>query len=538
MNLTFLGATMGVTGSSHLLEIGDRKVLIDCGMFQGSKIVSALNRRPFGFKPSELQCVLLTHAHIDHSGLLPKLCKAGFRGPIYATAATIELCSIMLPDSAYIQEFDAEIENRKGRRMGRAPVEPLYSVEDAQKCLTHFRPVEYEADFSLGEGIHVHFHDAGHILGSSILEIHATEAGKETEFLFSGDLGRPNQPILKDPTCVKSADFVIMESTYGDRDHAEINWEDKLAEIINETLDRKGNIIIPAFAVGRTQIILYYLHRLFRAGRIPDVPVIIDSPLAISATDIFRRNTIYYDQEAKDTMASEHQNPLEMPQLRFTRTSEESKALNYMETPAIIISASGMADAGRILHHLKHNLWRQESSVLFVGFQAEGSLGRRLVEGVKKVRIMGEEIGVRAHIYNLEGLSAHADRDDIIKWLSCFTKKPANIFLVHGEVASAQALSMTITEKLSIPSYIPHYGDEVAFDGRSWQVTSAAPELPAAVETPGKELQDALNDLDSEWVEDKQKLENLVAADSSKMAAVLKSLAKVRKFVRQTLGNL
>ncbi len=533
---------MGVTGSSHLLENGERKVLIDCGMFQGSKIVSAMNRRPFAFTPSELDCVLLTHAHIDHSGLLPRLCKAGFRGPIYATKGTIELCSIMLPDSAYIQEFDAEIENRKGKRMGRPPVLPLYSVDDAHACLKQFRPVEYEVEFSIGAGIHVHFHDAGHILGSSMLEIHATDSGQETNFLFSGDLGRPDQPILQDPTYVKKADYVILESTYGNRDHIETNWEDRLAEIINETVERKGNVIIPAFAVGRTQMILYYLSRLFQAGRIPDLPVIIDSPLAIAATDIFRRNIQYYDKEAKDILKTEPQGPLEMKQLQFSRTTEESKALNFLETPAIIISASGMADAGRILHHLKHNLWRPEASVLFVGFQAEGSLGRRLVEGAKKVRIMGEEIGVRAHIYNLNGMSAHADREDMLEWLGCFTSKPANIFLVHGEMESATELSRLIAEKLSIPSYIPRYGDVASINGRDWQISSL-PGLPAVGPEVKElqelqELQDVLNELDSIWSETRQKSENLVAADASKMPAVLKRLIKVRRFIRQTLGEL
>ena len=536
MQLTFLGATMGVTGSSFLLESGGRKILIDCGMFQGSKIVSAMNRRAFAFSPAELDCVLLTHAHIDHSGLLPKLCKAGFRGPIFATKGTIELCSIMLPDSAYIQEFDAEIENRKGKRMGRPPVEPLYGIEDAQECLKQFRPVEYEVEFSLGEGIHVHFHDAGHILGSSMLEIHATESGKETHFLFSGDLGRSDQPIIKDPAYIDAADFVVMESTYGDRDHVEVDWEERLAQIINETSERGGNVIIPAFAVGRTQIMLYYLIRLLQAGRIPKMPIIIDSPLAIAATDVFRRNTQYYDKEARELLKNGIPNSAEMPQLHFSRTSDESKAINSMTTPAIIISASGMADAGRILHHLKHNLWRQESSVLFVGFQAEGSLGRRLVEGGKKVRIMGEEISVRARIYNLDGLSAHADREDMLKWLECFKQKPATVFLVHGEVESAEALSVSIGEKLSIPAYIPRYGDVATFEGRSWEL-SRFPGLPA-LEPAVQQLQTALSEMDGDWIEAKQKLENMVATDGAKMSAVLARLVKIRKFMRKTLGDL
>lgn len=536
MQLTFLGATMGVTGSCFLLEAGGRKLLVDCGMFQGSKIVSALNRRAFAFVPSEIDCVLLTHAHIDHSGLLPKLCRQGFRGPIYATQATIELCSIMLPDSAHIQMFDAEIESRKGKRAGRNGVEPVYTVDDAFSCLKLFRPVEYETGFAIGDGLHVHFHDAGHILGSSTLEVHATENGTETQILFSGDIGRSGQPIMRDPVCVKEADFVVMESTYGDRDHSQTNWEDRLAEVINETFGRGGNVIIPAFAVGRTQIILYYLNRLFQSGRIPDLPVIIDSPLAIAATDIFRRNTKYYDQEAAAIVNNEHRSPIMMRQLQFTRTAEESKALNGLTTPAIIISASGMADAGRILHHLKHNLWRPECSVLFVGFQAEGSLGRRLVDGGKKVRIMGEEISVKARIYNLEGMSAHADREEILDWLSCFVKKPANIFLVHGEPQSAAALGELIRQKLDLPSYIPRYADTASLSGRTWQVRATTEIL--APEPAVRELQEYLNELDGGLADYRQKLEQAVAQDAAKMPLILERLQRIRKFVRKTLEDI
>ena len=527
---------MGVTGSCFLLAYGGKKILIDCGMFQGSKLVSALNRRSFAFSPAEIDCVLLTHAHIDHSGLIPRLCQQGFRGPVYATQATIELCSIMLPDSAHIQMFDAEIESRRGKRAGRNEVEPLYTVDDAYNCLKQFRPVDYETDFFLTEGLHVHFHDAGHILGSSMLEIHATEADTETKLLFSGDLGRSGQPIMRDPVCVKEADFVIMESTYGDRDHNETDWEAKLAEVINETVARGGNVIIPAFAVGRTQIILYYLGRLFQAGKIPEIPVIIDSPLAIAATDIFRRNTRYYDQEAAEILEKEHQNPIMMRQLQFTRTAEQSKALNGMTSPAIIISASGMADAGRILHHLKHNLWRPECSVLFVGFQAEGSMGRRLVEGGKKVRIMGEEISVKAHIYNLDGMSAHADRDEMIQWLDCFEKKPANIFLVHGEPQSATALAEYIGQRLGLDCYIPRYADTATLDGRQWQVVASTGIL--APDPAVRELQEYLNELDNGLADYRQKLEQAVARDPAKMTLIMDRLQRIRKFVRKSLEDI
>ena len=536
MKLSFLGAAMGVTGSSFLLETGGRKILIDCGMFQGSKAISALNRRPFAYNPAELDCILLTHAHIDHSGLLPRVCKQGFRGPIYATRGTIELCSIMLPDSAHIQEFDAEIANRKGRRMGRPPVEPLYSLDDVQTCLRQFRPVEYRTAFTVCAGTHIHFHDAGHILGSSMLEIHVNEEGKETRLLFSGDLGRPDQPIMEDPANIQAADFVIVESTYGDRDHTDIDWEEKLAEIINETVAQNGNVIIPAFAVGRTQIMLYYLNRLYKAGRIPAVPVIIDSPLAIAATEIFRRNTQYYDQESRDILKQESHGPLELPQLQLSRTAEESKAINSRNSSAIIISASGMADAGRILHHLKHNLWRPESSILFVGFQAEGSLGRRLLNGAKKVRVMGEEIGVRARIHNLDGLSAHADREDILQWLSEFKVKPSLAFLVHGEPDSARALQGLLAEKLQLKTFIPRYGDVAVISGTEWEVP---PELRiASMEPAVRQLQDYLNELDSAWVEVKQRLEEIVAANAGKMPSVLSRLDKVRKFVQKTLGDI
>lgn len=532
MQLTFLGATMGVTGSCFLVEAGERKMLVDCGMFQGSKIMTAFNRRPFAVEPGLIDCVLLTHAHIDHSGLLPKLCKEGFRGPIYATKATIELCSIMLPDSAHIQEFDAEIETRKGKRAGRPVTEPLYTVDEAYSCLKQFRPVEYETDFNPVPEVAVRYHDAGHILGSSMLALTDKETGLRV--LFSGDLGRPNQPILQDPTCVQAADYLVMESTYGDRDHVDTDWDSRLAEIINETVERRGNVVIPAFAVGRTQVILYYLNRLHKAGRIPNIPVIIDSPLAIAATDIFRRSVKFFDKEATDILKSEG-DPLSLPQLQMSRTAEESRQINFLDEPAIIISASGMADAGRILHHLKHNLWRPESSVLFVGFQAQGSLGRRIIDGAKKVRIMGEEIGVKAHIYNLDGLSAHADRDEMMKWLECFQTKPANIFLVHGEPASAQALEGILAEKMQLSSYTPRYGDTAVLQGRTWQII---PSRIVPIEPAVKALQDLLNEMDAGFTEYRQRLEQMVAADASRMPAVLDRLGKIRRFIGKTLSDL
>lgn len=536
MQLTFLGAAMTVTGSSYLLEAGGRKVLIDCGMFQGSKATAAFNRRAFAFNPGDIDGVLLTHAHIDHSGLLPKLVKEGFKGAIYATKATAELCAIMLPDSAHIQEFDAAIASRKGKRAGREPIEPLYSIEDAQNSLKYFTPVTYNTDIDLPGGIRIRFRDAGHILGSSILEIWVTEQEQTTKLVFSGDLGQPDQPIIKDPSYIEDTDYLIMESTYGNRSHEEFdNKEEILAEVVNSTIKRGGHIVIPAFAVGRTQILLYHLHNLQKEGKIPDIPIIIDSPLAISATDIFKQNPQDYDAEAYNMVYKEHDNPLSMPNLTFTRTAEESKALNNIDYPVIIISASGMADAGRIKHHLKHNLWRPESSVLFVGYQAEGSLGRRLLEGAKRVRIFGEEISVKARVYNLEGFSAHADREQLVNWVSGFKKKPANIFLVHGEAAATSALAATLKEQLGLPSYVPKYGDAAVIEGREWQLVKS--EI-VTVQPAMQQFMDYLAGMDALYQSGRQRLEQMVLNRPERMPEVIARLEKINKFVRKTLNDL
>jgi len=533
MKLTFLGAAKMVTGSSYLLEVGTQKILIDCGMFQGSKTITANNSREFLYDPTGIDCVLLTHAHIDHSGLLPKLCKSGFKGLIYATKVTNALCGIMLPDSAHIQEFDAEIANRKGKRAGKKPVEPLYTIDDANVCLTHFSPVDYEAVVNLSPSVKVCFRDAGHILGSAMIEVWVTENGKTVKLLFSGDLGQPNQPIVKDPTLIDEADYIIVESTYGNRLHEEYDKEEKLASIINASVARGGNIIIPSFAVGRTQTMLYYLHNLLKTGRIPNIPVIIDSPLAISATDIFLHNIDDYDTEAMEMLHKNHDNPLLMPQLRFTKTAEESRALNDLKDPAIIISASGMCDAGRILHHLKHNLWRGEASVLFIGYQAQGSLGRRLVEGAKKVKVLGEEISVKATVYNLDGFSAHADQHQLLTWLSNFKTKAANIFIVHGESEAAGTFAQLITEKMAVSNYIPSLGDAATLTGREWQIEEAAVVSPAI-----KELHDYLDVLDREYVEQRKKLEQLGGADNSKITEIMRNLEKIHNYMNKTLNGL
>ncbi|MBP2649721.1 MAG: ribonuclease [Firmicutes bacterium] len=534
MRLTFWGAAMMVTGSSYLLETNGYKLLVDCGMFQGSKATEALNRKALEYDSTAIDCVLLTHAHIDHSGLLPKLCKSGFKGKVYATDATVALCRIMLADSAHIQEFEAEIANRKGRRAGGKVVEPLYTVADAANCLNQFKSVPYGEKIRLTPNIVVKFSDAGHILGSSIIEIWVTEHGKTSKLVFSGDLGQPDQPIINDPTYIQEADYIVMESTYGNRNHGYFDGPDKLAEVINDTVERGGNVVIPAFAVGRTQTIVYYLHQLLKTGKIPDIPVFIDSPLAISATDIFMAHPGDFDVEAFEMMCKDKDNPLKLPQLIFTKTADESKTINSLIKPAIIISASGMADAGRILHHLKHNLWRPESSVLLVGYQSVGSLGRRLTEGVKRVKIMGEDISVKAKIYNLDGFSAHADRDQLINWLAHVQTPPANIFLVHGEPEKTASLSAVIEERFGFSTYVPEFGETAILEGT--QYTLEEPKIKMS-EVSTILSTKYLDQLDNDYLDLRKRIEQALAhgGQGSKVIGIVEN---VLKFMKNTLNTI
>lgn len=535
MRLTFLGAAMMVTGSSYLLESGDRKVLVDCGMFQGGKIISQLNRRQFAYRPSEVDAVILTHAHIDHSGLLPRLSNEGFRGSIYTSRVTTDLATIMLPDSAHIQEIDSEMLNRKGKRAGREVVSPLYTVDDAYSCLKQFSSVKFDEIVQITPGITARFRNAGHIFGSAIVEVWVEEDNKKTKLVFSGDLGQPNQPIIKDPEMIEEADYVIVESTYGDRIHDHTEKEDVLAKIINDTIKRGGNVVIPAFAVGRTQTLLYYLRNLLKEKKIPSVPIIIDSPMAISATDVFVRHPEEYDQETTSIIKDEKENPLRMPNLQFARSLDESKAINFLDEPAIIISASGMADAGRILHHLKHNLWRPEASVLLVGFQAQGSLGRRLVEGVKRVRIMGEEIRVSAQIHNLDGFSAHADKDQLLAWLAGFTKKPAAMFIVHGEQDMAVPFARTIDETFHVPAYIPQYGDTAVLDGREWKIVESTIVL---TDPSLKRMSDYLRQIEEQYKSYKEKIERKAQSDSTVAADLVRRLERLERFMRNAIDEI
>ncbi len=461
MKVTCLGGAKTVTGSSFLLEANEDRVLVDCGMFQGRKELRQRNLEPFPFNPGDINYVLLTHAHIDHSGLIPLLVREGFRGKILTTPATLDLARIMLPDSGYIQEMEAEWSNRKARRAGLPESPPLYTVEEARRALEQFQEAEYDEMYTLTPHLAVRFSDAGHILGSAIIEVFVTEGEENIKLVFSGDLGKSNQPIIRDPALVEEADYLFMEATYGARLHDDDDTKlEELAALINSTHKRGGNVVIPSFAVGRTQEILYYLNKLVQEDRIPAMPIYIDSPLAISATEIFGRHPKNYDLRMRQRLFN-GEDPFNFPQVTFTPTTEESRALNELKGGAIIISASGMADAGRIKHHLKHNLWRPESTILLVGYQAEGTLGRRLANGEKKVRIFGEEISVQARVVDLHGFSAHADQGELLRWLRKFKKLPQQVFLVHGEEESMEVLAALIEDTFNIPVYIPEYREEL-----------------------------------------------------------------------------
>jgi metallo-beta-lactamase family protein len=463
MFLQVCGAAREVTGSNYVVEVGGTRFLVDCGMHQGGDREEALNFEPFPFEPDEISFVLLTHAHIDHSGRLPRLVKAGYSGPIYATSPTCDLAEIMLLDSAYIQEMEAEWRTRKARRAGRKPHEPLYDQEDARKTIRLLRRLQYDAPVQLATGVRVQYHDAGHILGSAFLELELEEQGEKVKVIFSGDVGQPNQPIIRDPDTVHQADYLIMESTYGDRLHVRDGApQDELAAILKQAKQEGGNVIIPAFAVGRTQELLYFLREIFDKHEL-DMSVYVDSPLAARATEIYRHHREAFDDEAWK-LVDEPGGIFDFPQLHYTQSADESRALNE-KRGVVIISASGMADAGRVRHHLKHNLWRPEAHVVIVGFQAQGTLGRRLLDGDKRVRIFGEEIAVKAHIDEITGLSAHADQAQLLAWASHF-EPPHLTILVHGELQAALTLERLLEEKLRFNVVVAEPDEIFELDGR------------------------------------------------------------------------
>ena len=453
--ITFLGATGTVTGSKYLLEADGKRIMIDCGMFQGLKELRLRNWEDFPVDPTSIDTVILTHAHIDHTGYLPKLVQMGFKGTVFATPATTDLSMIMLPDSAHLQEEDAKYANKK-QFTKHKPAMPLYSITDAENALELFQPLSYGKVKQLSENITLCYRDAGHILGSAFVDIRLKVNDGERRILFSGDLGRPAQPILRDPHTVFGTDYLILESTYGDRLHGQTNKKTDLAQIINESYERGGVLIVPSFAVGRTQELLFTIRELEEEKRIPIMSVFVDSPMAINATNVFTKNVQDHDLESKVTEL-EGVDILKTADLRFTQTAEQSKAINNISSRAIIISASGMVTGGRILHHLFNRLENPNNTILFIGYQAEGTRGRTIMEGADTVKIHGQHVPIRARIENISGFSAHADYNEILAWLSSFNEAPRKIFIVHGEISQSEALAERIRTAFNWETAIPEY---------------------------------------------------------------------------------
>ncbi len=466
IKLTFLGAAQNVTGSRYLLEANGKRFLIDCGLYQ-ERDFRARNWDPFYVPPKTLDGVLLTHAHLDHCGLLPKLKREGFDGKIYCTPATAEIAKIVLLDAAKIQEEDVEFKlkrHKKENRTGPHPVVPLYTTEDAEATLPYFNPVGYTKAIQIGDGIEATFHEAGHILGSTNIKVKVTQNGESRTILFSGDIGRWETPILLDPTIYEDADYILMESTYGNRLHGDRDHIDgELEEIINSTHKAGGNILIPSFAVERSQEVLYYLNQLLIEDRIPHIMVFMDSPMAISVTRVFQDHPELFDEDMLE-LVRRHESPFDFQGLKMTKTVDQSKAINHIRGTVIIIAGSGMCTAGRIKHHLAKNIDRSESTVLFVGYQAVGTLGRLIVDGEEEVRILGQYLPVRARVVQISGFSAHADRDELMKWLSKLQKPPRHLFITHGEIEAANAFADYVREKKGWNLSVPTYQDEVVLD--------------------------------------------------------------------------
>ncbi|MCP4417064.1 MAG: MBL fold metallo-hydrolase [Chloroflexi bacterium] len=466
MEITFHGAVRTVTGSQHLVEVNGLKILLDCGLYQGSRKKSYKRNQELPFNAEEVDILVLSHAHIDHSGNIPNLVKSGFKGDIVCTYATRDLCAIMLRDSAKIQKYDIAYVNKKRKRNDLPPLEPIYTIKDAMESLKNFIGIGYERPYKLTPNITLTFHDAGHILGSAIvvLDIEDQDEKRDIRLVFSGDIGRPDRPILRNPAFLDRADVLLIESTYGNRYHANLDEAtDKLEKIVNETCQRGGNLIVPAFAVGRTQELVYRLHKLVETRNIsPNLPVYVDSPLAIDATGIYRLHPEAYDEETHQFLAEDqHGDPFGFDMMRYTRTTAESKELNFLRDPAVIISASGMAEAGRILHHLKNNIEDPRNTILIVGWQAPHTLGRRIVEKQPTVRIFGEEYQLKAQVATINGLSAHADRTELLEWASHLQKRPSHTFIVHGEEEASLALAEALRQKQGFAEvHVPQLGQK------------------------------------------------------------------------------
>ena len=500
IRVTCLGGAGSVTGSSYLVESPQgKRVLVDCGMFQGGRHMESRNWGDWGFNPGEIGTLFLTHAHIDHSGRIPKLVKDGFQGKILTSPPTAELCRIMLLDSAHIQEMDAEWQTRKNRRQNRGAIEPLYTTEDAEKCFSQFSPVERDRVIEVEEGVRARLRNAGHILGSSILELWMEEEGEEVKIVFSGDLGKKDQLIVRDPHEIFAADYLFIESTYGNRLHRTFDESKKeLLEAIQYAHENGEKVMIPAFAVERTQEIIYMLAEFFRDGLLPDMPIYLDSPLAIKATKIFRKNKKYYDEEAQ-AIVDQGFDPFDLPNLTFTPNTRESIKINEQKGPAIVIAGNGMCTAGRIKHHLKHNLWRPGASLVIVGFQAQGTTGRRIVDGEKSVKIFRENVAVRARVFTIGGFSAHADQADLMAWASHFAESRPRVFVVHGEATASRTLAEKLQEDLGLQAHVPKWKERLILKPREMMT-----EEPAAEEVApdlSQELSRSIDALESELEE-------------------------------------
>ena len=495
MKLTFIGAAHEVTGSCHLLQTNGKNILIDCGMEQGPDLYE---NQELPMAAGDIDYILLTHAHIDHSGLIPLLCKHGFKGQIVTTFATADLCNIMLRDSAHIQEFEAEWRNRKARRSGAALYEPLYTTEDAIAAIDLLAPCDYGQKIDLCDGVQVRFSDIGHLIGSASIEVWIQEGEVSKKIVFSGDVGNIEQPILKDPSVTKEADYIVVESTYGNRIHSEEkpDYLGEFTKILRETFEKGGNVIIPSFAVGRTQEILYFIREIKEKkllAEYPDFEVYVDSPLAIEATNVFTKNGRACYDEAALSLVNKGVNPLVFPGLKLSVTSDDSKLINFDDKPKVIISASGMCEAGRIRHHLKHNLWRKECTILFVGYQAVGTLGRKLIDGASSVKLFGENIEVSATIKSLKGVSGHADMKGLIQWLGGFETPIEHVFVVHGEDTVTDEFAKTITENFGWKSFAPYSGGCVDL-ATNQILTEGVKIAKKAIEKPAKtRAQNAFN---------------------------------------------
>jgi len=463
VDIQFFGAVQSVTGSMHVVSVNGKKILLECGLFQGSRQKAFEKNQHLPFDPASIHCMVLSHAHIDHSGNIPQLVKQGFEGNIFCTHATQDLVGVMLRDSAYIQEKDADFVNKRHRKKGLPPVKPLYTIEDTEKCLSQFIGIGYDRPFPISENVRLTFLDAGHIIGSAIVVLDIQENGRSLRLAFTGDLGRKNLPIIKNPVLLNETDIFISESTYGNRIHEPIqNMKGTLRKVVQTTVERGGKIIVPAFSLGRTQELIYFLHELFSEGSLPEIPIFVDSPLSVNVTEIFRLHPECFDRETRSKFISNHEDPFGFQRLRYIRNVEESKKLNTLNEPCIIISASGMCEAGRILHHLIHTIPDSKNTILIVGYMAENTLGKRLVERRPVVKIFGEEVALNAQVVIMNGFSSHADKNELLEYFNHLKKERLqHVFVVHGEPEPAEAFCNAIKETGFQHVTAPSEGDRV-----------------------------------------------------------------------------